>query len=235
MFIQNKSVFVHIIVFLIALVALPANAGWAAVYSVHFDNEERLLSIHADKIALGELLISVSKKTGVQFRLDPSLDKIEISVDFSRKPLMDGIKKILGSLSSAIVYDESGKIKEVIICEHGKTYREDINQKETGISHANLNSLNKNDRLLNEYKNQDNSGMQNGPDLLKETSHTDQNPPIKETPSNDDGPPKDNNERYSGPPEQKNEHFTGPPDRGNEGLLGPPLGQVSDHPPPGKN
>jgi hypothetical protein len=78
------------------------------------------LSVQAEGMALGELLIAVEEKTGVQFRFDELVATKEVFLDFEGLPLSEGIKKIIHPLSWAAIYDDTGRLRRVFILERWK-------------------------------------------------------------------------------------------------------------------
>jgi len=82
--------------------------------------DDHRLSVHAEGIALGELLIAIEEKTGVQFTFDELVATKEIFLDFEGLPLSEGIKKIVRPLSWATIYDDMGKLRKVFILERWK-------------------------------------------------------------------------------------------------------------------
>lgn len=86
-------------------------ASGANPVGVHGDR----LSVHAEGMALGELLMVVEDMTGVQFTFDELVAEKKIFLDFEGLPLSEGIKKIIYPLSYAAIYDDIGKLRKVII------------------------------------------------------------------------------------------------------------------------
>ena len=77
--------------------------------------DDHRLSVHAEGIALGELLIAIEEKTGINFRFDELMTEKKVFVDFEGLPLSEGIKKIIFPLNCAAIYDDTGKLRKVII------------------------------------------------------------------------------------------------------------------------
>ena len=101
---------VLISIYLIINVQAPSASTTARV-----DYDGKRLSVHADGVALGELLSMVEKQTGVRFSYDDSLAETIVYANFENNVLADGIKRILSQLNHAIVYDGSGDIRTVLI------------------------------------------------------------------------------------------------------------------------
>lgn len=73
------------------------------------------LSVYAEGTTLGELLMLVEDLTGVQFTFDELVAESKIFLDFRGLLLSEGIKKIVYPLSSATIYDETSKLRRVIV------------------------------------------------------------------------------------------------------------------------
>jgi hypothetical protein len=78
------------------------------------------LSVHAEGMSLGELLIAIEEKTGINFRFDELMTGKKVFVDFEGLPLSEGIKKIIYPLNCAAIYDETGKLRRVVILDRWK-------------------------------------------------------------------------------------------------------------------
>jgi hypothetical protein len=100
------------IVFVLLILCLFA---WVAYGSDWLKVNGNLISVHADGMALGEVLAAVEDMTGIYFRFDESQGEKKVSLDFEDLPLSEGIKKIIRPLSSAMIYDGMGKLRSVII------------------------------------------------------------------------------------------------------------------------
>jgi len=77
--------------------------------------DDHRLSVHAEGIALGELLIAIEEKTGVQFTFDELVATEKIFLDFQGLTLLEGLRKIIYPLSYATIYDDKGKVRRVIL------------------------------------------------------------------------------------------------------------------------
>jgi hypothetical protein len=78
------------------------------------------LTVRAENIALKDLLMSVSEKTGVEFIMSEGLAEEYVSLDFEGLPLVIGIEKIVHSYNHAAINDETGKLSKVYIFSKGK-------------------------------------------------------------------------------------------------------------------
>jgi hypothetical protein len=85
---------------------------------VQFDGDR--LSAHAEGKSLGELLITVGNMTGIQFTFNELVATEKIFLDFQGLSLSEGIKKIIYPLNCAAIYDDTGKLRKVIILERWK-------------------------------------------------------------------------------------------------------------------
>lgn len=102
--------FVLISLFFIANLQIPAAATIA-----HVDFDGKRLSVHADGVALGQLLSTMAEQTGVQFSYDDLVADIVIYANFDSSPLPDGIRRILSQFNHAVIYDRSGQVKYVLV------------------------------------------------------------------------------------------------------------------------
>lgn len=171
------------------------------------------MSVQAKGVPLGELLIVVEDLTGIHFGFDELIAERETFVDFEDLSLSEGIKKIIFPLSCAMIYDETDKLRRVVILGKGKDFKM---------------------REPREIENRTSESSQSGspdavwstprgaPDLsTRSKAHPLGKGPLQfpETPANkekgEDGPPL--NEPYSidGPPEAQTGELTGPPDPGS--------------------
>lgn len=100
------------IVFVLLILCVFA---WAAYGSDWLKVNGNLISVHADGMALGEVLAAVEDMTGIYFRFDESQGEKKVSLDFEGLPLSEGIKKIIRPLNSAMIYDGMGQLRSVII------------------------------------------------------------------------------------------------------------------------
>ena len=98
------------LVFIMVLSGLFVPKDWWAVSAadaIEFDGNR--LSLCAKGIPLGELLTSVSKKTGIEFKCDDLVRNRRIWLDLKAVPLSDALSRMVSHLNSFIVYDTSGK------------------------------------------------------------------------------------------------------------------------------
>jgi len=79
----------------------------SAAEAIEFDGNR--LSVCAKGIPLGELLTSVSKKTGIEFKCDDLVRNSRIWLNLKAVPLSDALNRMVAQLNSVIVYDTSGK------------------------------------------------------------------------------------------------------------------------------
>ncbi len=109
----------------LVLLILSINVqGLSKSTNVRVDYDGKLLSVHAGGVALGQLLLMVEKRTGVQFSYDRlSAEKI-VYADFENNSLVDGIKRILSQLNHAMLYDESGHVRTVLVLDRQLALRE---------------------------------------------------------------------------------------------------------------
>lgn len=98
------------LVFIMVLSGLFVPKDWWAVSAadaIEFDGNR--LSLCAKGIPLEELLTSVSKITGIEFKCDDLVRNRRIWLDLKAVPLSDALSRMVSHLNSVIVYDTSGK------------------------------------------------------------------------------------------------------------------------------
>jgi len=218
---------------------------WAANSSNTVEVEGDRLSVHAEGMALGDLLMAVRDMTGVQFGFVGSVGQRKIFLDFEGLPLSEGIKKIILPSSFAAIYDEAGKLRRVLILETWKGSGMNAPREEESDPHESPQPGRR--RILYSTR----SGNSDGSELLKSSPlgkgavHLDGTPvdranSEKGSPDREDqvmdGPPVDRRYLVSGPQNPQEEKLEVPPDEGStnspvppgsdsEGVLteGPPL------------
>jgi hypothetical protein len=179
------------------------------------------LSVHAEGIALDELLAAVEEMTGVEFTFTGSVATKKIFVDFNGLPLSEGIKKIVNPLSCAAVYDDTGKLRKVVI----------LGQWQGSATQAPREGGDEPPRSghgmapWTELKGPD------APDVSKGLPSR-KGPPRLGTSSLDTPSSRDEERATEGPSGEKAYGGVGPPESQAESLEGPPTAEVPDHPPP---
>jgi len=210
------------------------------------------LSVHVDGMTLGELLVVVEEKTGVQFGCDEVVASEKIYLDFTGLPLSEGIEKIIYPWNSAAIYDDTGKLRRVIILGRGKdaglnAFREGARDfrktPQPGRSETVSFTRKGDSKRPGASKNH---SVRKGPPYVE-------GPPMDKPDSIDgppkqggqvmEGPPLDRAYAVDGPPNQESLKSEGPPDAGKSGgtpapdavdpMDGPPLDReyVVDGPP----
>jgi len=116
----------HIVFAMLVLNILVGGNLWAANSTNTVEVDRDRISIHAEGISLGELLMVVKDKTGVQFRFDELVAVNEVFLDFEGMPLSEGIRQIIHPLSWAAIYDGTGRLRRVFILERWKGSGMDI-------------------------------------------------------------------------------------------------------------
>lgn len=183
------------------------------------------LSVHAEGVALDELLAVVEEMTGVEFTFTGSVATKKIFVDFNGLPLSEGIKKIVNPLSCAAVYDNTGKLRRVVILGQWKgssarAPREGRDDPPDGRKMA----------PSTEPRASDTPVAPKRPPLRKRPVHLGSSTPDT-TPSKDEG--QDRQEQATEDPSGERAYGgEGPPKSQAESLEGPPTAEVPDHPPP---
>jgi hypothetical protein len=184
------------------------------------------LSVHAEGIALDELLAVVEEVTGVEFTFTGSVATKKIFVDFRGLPLAKGIKKILHPLSCAAVYDDTGKIRKVVILGQLKGSATQALQEEGEEPPSHVRRM----APSTEPRDSDTASASKGFPIRKRPLRF-TGPPVKSTSSGDEGGDRQD-EATEGPSAERAYGGDGPPKSQAESLEGPPTEEVADHPPP---
>lgn len=197
------------------------------------------LSVHAEGIALDELLAVVEELTGVEFTFTGSVATKKIFLDFIGLPLAKGIKKIVHPLSCAAVYDDTGKLRRVVILGEWKgsatqAPREGGDEppgsgrrmapsteprgSDTPIAPRGLPMRKRPARLGTSSPNTGSSRDEklDGQEQTMEGSSS-------ERTYAGDGPPKSESELPEGPPNAEVPDHPPPPDSGDAPMEGPPM------------
>jgi hypothetical protein len=89
----------------------PAAAGSAA----QTDTSDQRVSVTVKGVRLGEVLDKITRETGRVFMLDSAWRSHPVTVSFEDTPMNLALKRILGGLNSAIIYQRDASIKLIII------------------------------------------------------------------------------------------------------------------------
>lgn len=227
--------------------------AWAAHASDSIEVNGNLISVHADGVARGELLKAVQQVTGIRFSFDEAVGESEVFLDFKGLPLSDGIKRIIHPWSSAMIYDDMGNVRRVIIIQQwkGSETREGrhsvLRNPQPGSSHRGSLTTGDPDTLpITKSLPSGKKGVQRG-DPLKKASSVDEpsdrqdpvmdGPPLGRTQiedgppalpegGNPDVPPPPESEAppTDGPPQDRKYEVDGPPDGKGKEMDGPPVG-----------
>jgi len=184
------------------------------------------LSVHAEGIALDEVLALVEEKTGVQFTFTGSVATKQIFVDFNGLPLAQGIKKILHPLSCAAVYDDTGKLRKVVIL--GQLKGSEARAPDEGKDEPP-----RSERAIDpstEPRRSESSVAPKRPPLRKRPARFGRS--SRDTSSLKDKKRHEQEQATEGPSVERAYTGEGPPKSQGESLEGPPNAEVPDHPPP---
>ena len=96
-------------------------SSYGLIKVISYTDVEDRLTIDVEEERLSELLAELGKKSSVQFLLRGEIGEQQISLQFERLPLLEGIKKILQSFNYLIVYDPSGRLEKVVISGAGSS------------------------------------------------------------------------------------------------------------------
>jgi hypothetical protein len=219
------------IVFALLVVGLSLGGGLLAAHGanrVEVDGDR--LSVRAEAMALGNLLMAIGEATGVQFVFDGLAAERKVFLDFEGLPLSEAIKKIIHPLNFAAIYDDTGGLRKVVILGRGK----DSGARERRETE---------DRSYESTRSGSFHTVPFTPQGGSDTSTTSKVQPLRKGPLQfhdpaadkkkaKDGPPVRQEQAMGGPPLSKPYSVDGPPKTQNEELPGPPHGGRSDHPPP---
>ena len=202
------------------------------------------LTIHAQRIALGDLLETVAEATGVQFVVDKEVARTTVTLDFEDAPLSDGIKRILSSQNHAMIEDDAGRLSRVFVFgqgkeavtfgdhEPGEDYREDPERDRTeraDLGSRRRRTVSRTSRDIPPEQEEDSADL----DELFEEANTAEEEPIASE-DEDSYVLLDREEQTSsGPPISQDQEFDGPPDSETQHHEGPPKAEIhtSDEPP----
>jgi hypothetical protein len=204
--------------------------AWAARASDSIEVNGNFISVHADGMARGELLKAVQNVTGIRFSFDETVGEGGVFLDFKGLPLPDGIKRIIHPWSSAMIYDDMGNLRRVIIIQQwkGSETREGrhsvIRERQFGSPHRDAFATgNPDSPPISEALPSGKKGFQPaGP--LKKTNTVDE--PSGRHDAVVDGPPAGRAQREDGPPalpEGANPDVPPPHESKAPAADGPPL------------
>ena len=203
--------------FVLALSIFITGDLWAGTGAKRVEVMGDRMSVQVKGVPLGELLILVEDLTGVHFGFDELIAKRETFVDFEDLSVSEGIRKIIFPLSCAMIYDEMGKLRKVVILGRGKDSgaREGREVEERASEGGQFGSLHPAPFTPH-----------GGSDLsTKSTAH-----PSRRGPVQFPEPPADNKNAEDGPPVNEPYSSGGPPDAQNGELTGPPNPGSTDAP-----
>lgn len=188
------------------------------------------LSVRAEGMGLGDLLMAVEEVTDVQFVFDGLVTEKKVFLDFEDLPLSEGIKKMIFPLSCAMIYDEMDKLRKVVILGRGKdSGARERREAEDGSSESSrLGSLHT--VPFTQQGGSDTSTTSKVQPLRREPLQF--HDPAADKKKAKDGPPVRQEQAIGGPPLNKPYSVDGPPKTQSEESPGPPDGGSSDNPPP---
>jgi len=218
---MKKNIFTMLVLSLLASGYL-----WAANNSHPVEVDGDRISVQADGIPLGELLLAIKNLTGIHFGFDELMAKRETFVDFKDLSLSEGIKKIVFPLSCAMIYDETDKLRKVVILGRGKDSgtrerREVENRASESSQFGSLHTVP--------------FTPQGGSDVsIRSKAHPSAKGPLQfyDTPTYkkkaEDGPPARQEVVMEGPPLNEPYSMDGPTEAQNGELTGQPDAESSD-------
>ena len=83
--------------------------------SYKIDVKDNRLSVDVNKAPLSEVIATIEKKTGIEFKVDSSMLKKLIDVGFKNIPLLEGVRLIVYPSNMFCVYAENDTLEKVII------------------------------------------------------------------------------------------------------------------------
>jgi hypothetical protein len=180
---------------------------WAGSDSIVQIDGDRL-TVRAVNIALKDLLMSVSKKTGVEFIVSEGLAEEYVFLDFEGLPLVIGIEKIVHPYNHAAINDETGKLSKVYVFSKGRE----------GFRSASVVTANQKGRSVLR-------------DAAREMGQPKDHQNSRQMGRQSPGFKKDSR-YFPGPPVDQLHTGEGPTVTGMEEMPGPPDTQGPDNPPP---
>jgi hypothetical protein len=227
---ETKLMKKHIVFALLVVSLVFSGNLWAGDDSNRIRVDGDRLSVRAEGMALGNLLHAVEQATGVQFVFDGLAAERKIFLDFERLPLSEAMRKIIHPLNFAAIYDDTDRLRKVVILGRGKySGARERREAEDGSSESSrLGSLHTVPFT-----------QQGGSD----TSTTSKVQPLRRGPLQfhdpaadkkkaKDEPPVRQEQAMGGPPLNKPYSVDGPPKTQSEESPGPPKDESSDNPPP---
>jgi len=200
---------------------------WAASSSNPVEVEGDRLSVHAEGMGLGDLLMAVEDMTGVQFTFDELLATEEIFLDFKGLTLLEGLRKIIYPLSYAAIYDDKGKLRRVIILGQWKGSGMEVHREEASDSPGGpAPSLSEAISFRPKEGLDNSSSRKRSPSKKRPIQFDDA---LENRERSMDGPPGQHDQVTEGPPLDKPYSVDGPPKTQNEKLTGHPDAESTDH------
>lgn len=203
---------------------------WAANRAEPVEVNGDQLSVRAEGMALGKLLVAVEKMTGVQFWLDKSMAEEKVFLDFKGLPISEGIEKIIYPLNSALIHDGTGKLRRVIILGRAKDSGMRTPRDGRSDSLKTPRPSRSGEGFFKPKGDSDKSGASRGSPLKKGTVHF-HGPPL-DKPYSDDGPPDRRDQVMGAHPVDRAYVVDGPPNPQDQKSAGPPDTGSADHSPP---
>jgi hypothetical protein len=72
------------------------------------------LTLSAEAVPLGTLLVKIQEKTGIEFEIPEKLFEQPISVSFKSLPLTEAIGRVLRGVSYSCIFDSNSNVKKII-------------------------------------------------------------------------------------------------------------------------
>jgi hypothetical protein len=103
---------------IIGLLYHPSSLSASAATNEIFYAQNQL-TVHLKEANLKEVLLAVAKAAQVEFTINKAIADEKVSVQFDKLPLEKGIKKILRPFNHSMIFNSSGRLKNIIILESG--------------------------------------------------------------------------------------------------------------------
>lgn len=100
------------VLFCLLLMPLPAGAETVTI-------QNGRMSVDLKEASLMGVAQDIEKKSGILFKGDESLLEGKVSVSFKDLPVEEGIKRILANMNYSLMFDNRGKVSEVMIMSEG--------------------------------------------------------------------------------------------------------------------
>ena len=111
---KDGSILILFLVIVLFIVPSSLNALEPKSYC-QVEYVENRLMINVQNIAIGSLLETISRKTGIKFVIGPEESERLISIQLEALPLAEGLKRIFSNFNHAFLFGADNKLVKVIV------------------------------------------------------------------------------------------------------------------------